>query len=83
MTSKEALENWYNTESPNTKAYEYEHHYRLIKKDLEMLEILKTLIEIIPNNTNDTNRFLNIRIKPLHIISDKTLLEIKEWLDEK
>lgn len=32
MNSKEALENWYNTESPATKAYEYELHYRIIKK---------------------------------------------------
>lgn len=41
MRSIEALENWYNTQSPKTKAYEYERHYRIIKKDLEVLEILK------------------------------------------
>jgi len=33
MKSLEALENWYNTQNPKTKAYEYEHHYRLIKKE--------------------------------------------------
>lgn len=31
MRSKEVLENWYNTESPATKAYEYELHYRIIR----------------------------------------------------
>ena len=45
MKSIEALENWYNTESPRTKAYEYEQHYRLIKKDLEMLEQYKNIEE--------------------------------------
>ena len=45
MKSLEALENWYNTESPNTKAYEYEHHYRLIKNDLEQYEKLKQTIK--------------------------------------
>ena len=40
MNSKEALENWFNTESPRTKAYEYEQHYLLIKKDLELLDFL-------------------------------------------
>lgn len=47
MTSKEALENWYNTESPATKAYEYELHYRIIKKDLEKLEKLEKALKII------------------------------------
>lgn len=46
MNSKEALDNWYNTESPRTKAYEYELHYRLIKKDLEILEFIKTHYEM-------------------------------------
>lgn len=41
MKSLEALENWYNTQSPKTKAYEYEHHYRLIKKDLEQFEVIQ------------------------------------------
>lgn len=46
MESLEALENWYNTQSPKTKAYEYEHHYRLIKKDLEVLEQLKEILSM-------------------------------------
>lgn len=46
MKSKEALENWYNTDSLNTKAYEYELHYRLIKRDLEILEIIKQRLKI-------------------------------------
>lgn len=55
----------------------------LIKKDLEILDVLKGLIEIIPNNATDTKSLLNIRVKPLHIIDDKILLEIKEWLDNE
>lgn len=47
MKSLEALENWYNTESPRTKAYEYEQHYRLIKKDLELLQQYKNIEEEI------------------------------------
>lgn len=54
MTSKEALDNWYNTQSPRTKAYEYELHYRLIKKDLKVLEILKKLEwEVYENGGGD------------------------------
>lgn len=53
------------------------------QKQNKILYLLKNLIEIIPNNTTFTNNFLNIRIKPLHSISDKDLLEIKEWLDNE
>ena len=41
----ECLENWYNTQSPKTKMYEYELHYRIIKQALikaqEQEKILK------------------------------------------
>jgi hypothetical protein len=58
MTSKEALENWYNTQSPQTKAYEYEHHYLLIKKDLEILEILKPYLKkVLEINEDGTEVF--------------------------
>lgn len=55
----------------------------IVLKDLKILSILKGLIEIIPNNATDTKSLLNIRIKPLHMIDDKILLEIEEWLNEK
>lgn len=72
MTSKEALENWYNTESPRTKAYEYEQHYRLIKKDLEVLEIIRT------------HKLLNYVIKnkkcaTMYRLTDEELNTLKEW----
>lgn len=71
MTSKEALENWYNTESPRTKAYEYEQHYRLIKKDLEILEIIRT------------HKLLNYVIKnkkcaTMYHLTDEELNKLKE-----
>ena len=57
MESKEALENWYNTQSPSTKAYEYELHYRLIKKDLDRLEKQDKVIEILKNKPFSFNQF--------------------------
>ena len=77
MTSKEALENWYNTDSLRTKAYEYELHYRLIKKDLEVLEHLKQLfygikvLEAIGIKTTDMYDLIKN--------GDDNL--IKEWLE--
>ena len=79
MTSKEALENWYNTQSPRTKAYEYELHYRLIKKDLEVLEHLKQLfygikvLEAIGVKYTDMYNLIKN--------SDDNL--IKEWLENE
>ena len=84
MTSKEALENWYNTQSPRTKAYEYEHHYRLIKKDLEILEILKEFLKDADTGTG----WIEININPEHDILDseehkEKQKKIKEWLNEE
>lgn len=74
MTSKEALENWYNTESPRTKAYEYEQHYRLIKKDLEILEILKKHIYF-------SSKSGCIRMKDIYkSINNFDYEELREWL---
>ncbi|MBO7692426.1 MAG: hypothetical protein J6T10_07305 [Methanobrevibacter sp.] len=53
------------------------------QKQNRILSILKPLIEIIPNNTTDADSIYDIRIKPLHIIDDKFLLEIKEWLENE
>ena len=96
MTSREALENWYNTESPRIKAYEYEQHYRLIKKDLEILEILKKYIRVnelkekpqIMTGPPDVDIVLNVVKKALDgsIFLDLMLQEdakkIKEWLND-
>lgn len=86
MNSKEALDNWYNTESPRTKAYEYELHYRLIKKDLEILEILKYLISHLEATFN-TKHFsdsgiMGTIIKDYFINNDITG-KIEEWLDNE
>lgn len=74
MNSKESLENWYNTQSPTTKAYEYELHYRIIKKDLEVLEILKNILKI---KKSDLYGF-EIVVRG----SDEQENKIKEWLEE-
>ena len=80
MTSKEALENWYNTQSPRTKAYEYELHYRLIKKDLEILEILKSHLHLaIVNSNNYGNKDIVLMIES----DDKDFNKVKEWLEDE
>ena len=79
MTSKEALENWYNTQSPRTKAYEYELHYRLIKKDLEVLEHLKQLFYGIK-----VLEAIGVKYTDMYDLiknSDDNL--IKEWLENE
>lgn len=44
MTSKEALKEWYETMSVNDKI-RWEDNYLSIKKDLELLDIIKFLIK--------------------------------------
>ena len=44
MTSKEALKEWYETMSVNDKI-RWEDNYLSIKKDLELLDIIKLLIQ--------------------------------------
>lgn len=83
MRSKEVLENWYNTESTATKAYEYELHYRIIKKDLEILEILKRIDWLVYNNgdKNDFNWYIDIN-KSMKITEEEAE-KIKGWLNDK
>ena len=102
MKSLEALENWYNTEGPRTKAYEYEHHYRLIKKDLELLEkykrvmcepikdimkkleildILKNIIVVVPNTKYTSGPKYYITLRQDVIFDYETQNIIKEWLN--
>lgn len=78
MKSKEALENWYNTESPRTKAYEYELHYRIIKKDLELLEILKPMLEVKKGNT-----WWYLDTKHCFFDTQEHIDLIKEWLENE
>ncbi len=75
MTSKEALENWYNTESPRTKAYEYEQHYRLIKKDLEVLEILKKYYKSYGWSNGGIIEFWGM--------TKTQLKKVREWLENE
>ena len=79
MTSKEALENWYNTQSPRTKAYEYEHHYRLIKKDLEILDILKENATLYIYDVNKEVKSIQITITTCNDGFDK----VEGWLNEE
>ena len=72
MTSKEALESWFNVISTNDKI-RWEEHYKVIKKDLEVLEILKkchnkdSLLKTLINIYNDY----------------KSFNKIKDWLDNE
>lgn len=95
MTNKEFIERLKNSELiyetdengnvviTKTAAEIFENHFEQLEKDLEILNILKHLIEIIYNNSTDAKSIYDIRIKPLHMIDDKILLEIREWLNDK
>lgn len=66
MTSKEALESWFNVISTNDKI-RWEEHYKVIKKDLEVLEILKNVF-----NYKSIQQFIDS-------MSKEQWLKIKEW----
>lgn len=91
MNSKEALDNWYNTESPRTKAYEYELHYRLIKKDLEMLENIKLKTLLFYSDRKRIAKEYEKWCKDNNaLVSDTTNMvtwmlgiKMKEWLDNE
>ena len=80
MTSKEALESWFNVISTNDKI-RWEEHYKVIKKDLEVLEILKNYSDYY--TSTDTYGYgescLNIVIHD--DIKEYTI--IKEWLENE
>ena len=71
MTSKEALESWFNVISTNDKI-RWEEHYKVIKKDLEVLEILKK-----HHNKDSLLKTL------INIYNDKGFNKIKDWLDNE
>lgn len=78
MTSLEALKSWFNVISTNDKI-RWEEHYKVIKKDLEVLEILKNYSDYY--TCCDTYGYgescLNIVIHD--DIKEYTI--IKEWLE--
>ena len=79
MTSKEALESWFNVISTNDKI-RWEEHYKVIKKDLEVLEILKdNLFE-----EKGTGRFKGMNVISCSLgnkHSGEYYYKVKEWLD--
>lgn len=68
MRSIEALENWYNTQSPRTKAYEYEHHYRLIKKRFRSIRDIERIF-----NTTYFRRIMCRRKRSVGVVRWKRL----------
>lgn len=75
MTSKEALESWFNVISTNDKI-RWEEHYKVIKKDLEVLEILKKHYD-----KNSLSVSLDNFISFYIYKDDNDFNKIKEWLD--
>lgn len=76
MNSKEALESWFNVISTNDKI-RWEEHYKVIKKDLEVLEILKKYSDYY--TCRDTYGQSCLYIVIHDDIKEYTI--IKEWLE--
>lgn len=74
MTSKEALEKWYETISVNDKI-RWGDNYLSIKKDLEVLEILKKHIKLTPYKT--VSGFKD------EGMSDDEFNKVKEWVENE
>lgn len=85
MTSKEALESCFNTISTNDKI-RWEEHYKVIKKDLEILDIIKRSIysrethKYVLNEKLKGQKFMNIS---LYISGDTDVDKVKEWLEHE
>lgn len=83
MTSKEALESWFNVISTNDKI-RWEEHYKVIKKDLEVLDIIKRSIysreshKYVLNEKLKGQKFMNVS---LYISGDTDFNKIKDWLE--
>ena len=84
MTSKEKLkaikDYFWNEQEPNFNAHQY---FEDIKKDLELLDILKEFL----SEANTGTDWIEININPNHDVLDseehkKKQLLIKEWLNE-
>lgn len=76
MTSKEALESWFNVISTNDKI-RWEGHYKVIKKDLEILEILKNYSDFY--TCRDTYGQSCLYIVIHEDVKNYTI--IKDWLE--
>ena len=77
MTSLEALESWFSVISTQDKI-RWEEHYKVIKKHLEVLEIIKrhcdvNFLEVSPNY------FIAYSVYK----DDEDFKKVKEWLNEK
>lgn len=85
MTSKEALESWFNVISTNEKI-RWEEHYKVIKKDLEVLNIIKRSIysreshKYVLNEKLKGQKFMNVS---LYISGDTDYNKVKEWLENE
>lgn len=79
MNSKEALEKWFNTISTQDKI-RWEENYKLINKDLEVLEIIKKYAV----RTFDYPEGGNYFCLELHkFIYEKEGIKFKEWLKDE
>lgn len=78
MISKEALESWFNVISTNDKI-RWEEHYKVIKKDLEILEILKNYSDFY--TCRDTYGQSCLYIVIHEDVKNYTI--IKEWLENE
>ena len=72
MNSKEALESWFSVISTQDKI-RWEEHYKVIKKDLEILDILKRNIYVADNTIYATHNELQ---------SDD-YKKLKEWYENE
>ena len=75
MNSKEALKSWFNVISTNDKI-RWEEHYKVIKKDLEVLEQLETLKKYYP----PFKKFLEEMFEKGY---NEDLKKLKEWLENE
>ena len=78
MTSKEALENSKDNLTSNGEIFEYTKEYKAIKRDLEVLELLKQLLKgsiTLQNNEVDISHYVAI-------LSESTNKQLKEWLEK-
>ena len=74
MNSEEALKSWFNVISTNDKI-RWEEHYKVIKKDLEVLEQLETLKKYYP----PFKEFLDEMFEKGY---NEDLKKVKEWLED-
>ena len=94
MTSKEALEKWFNTISTQDKI-RWEENYKLINKDLEVLEIIKNHILKVGsdisgiylkkhyNGLNEPYYTIEIKDGINKLVSTEEYSKLKEWYENE